>query len=93
MIADTACRCCALINGHLLCPTESAKVRGGQDDILTCMTVAAMCRRAGVDPSSGVVEEVVFGHVLQAGAGQAPARQVALAAGLPLSTPCTTVRP
>jgi acetyl-CoA C-acetyltransferase len=32
-----------------------------------------------------------MGQVLQAGAGQAPARQVAIAAGLPYSTPCTTI--
>ena len=32
-----------------------------------------------------------MGNVLQAGEGQAPARQAALGAGLPLSTPCTTI--
>ena len=32
-----------------------------------------------------------MGNVLQANEGQAPARQAALGAGLPLSTPCTTV--
>ena len=37
------------------------------------------------------VNEVYMGCVLAAGQGQAPARQAALAAGLPKSTPCTTV--
>ena len=37
------------------------------------------------------VDEVVMGCVLSAGLGQAPARQAALGADLPKSTPCTTV--
>jgi len=37
------------------------------------------------------IDEVLMGSVLTAGQGQAPARQAALAAGLPVSTPCTTV--
>ncbi len=45
--------------------------------------------RIGLDP--GLVDEVLMGHVVQAGAGQAPARQAALYAGLPDTVPCTTV--
>lgn len=45
--------------------------------------------KAGVDPEA--VDEVFMGNVLQANLGQAPARQAALAAGLPQSVPCTTV--
>ncbi len=45
--------------------------------------------RAGISPSS--VDEVVMGNVLQAGQGQAPARQAALYAGLPDTTPCWTL--
>ena len=37
------------------------------------------------------VDEVLMGQVVQAGSGQAPARQAALGAGLPENTPCTTV--
>ena len=37
------------------------------------------------------VEEVIMGNVLQANLGQAPARQAAIFAGLPDTTPCTTV--
>lgn len=45
--------------------------------------------KINLDPS--LVQEVFMGNVLQAGEGQAPARQAALAAGLPNSVPCTTV--
>ncbi|MDG4946668.1 acetyl-CoA C-acyltransferase [Weeksellaceae bacterium KMM 9713] len=41
--------------------------------------------------SADKVEEVYMGNVLQAGEGQAPARQAALGAGLPNNVPCTTV--
>jgi acetyl-CoA C-acetyltransferase len=53
--------------------------------------VKELLNRCNIDPSSGVVDEVLFGHVLQAGAGQAPARQVALGAGLPNSVAATTI--
>jgi acetyl-CoA C-acetyltransferase len=45
--------------------------------------------RAGIDPAS--VEQVLFGCVLPAGQGQAPARQAALGAGLDKHTTCTTL--
>lgn len=45
--------------------------------------------RAGVDV--GMIDEVVLGNVLQTGLGQNPARQVAINAGLPQSTPATTI--
>ena len=54
-------------------------------------TVKDLLARANIDPASGVVDEVIFGQVLQAGAGQNPARQVALKSGLPVTTPCVTV--
>ena len=53
--------------------------------------VKGLLARVGIDPASGIIDEVLFGQVLQAGAGQAPARQVALGAGMPHSTPATTV--
>jgi len=46
-------------------------------------------KRANVDPA--LVQEVVFGNVLSANLGQAPARQAALGAGIPNSVICTTV--
>ncbi|HIJ38128.1 MAG TPA: acetyl-CoA C-acyltransferase [Rhodospirillaceae bacterium] len=56
---------------------------------LGAAAIAAAVERAGVKPDS--VEEVIMGCVLSAGQGQAPARQAALAAGLPLSAGATTV--
>ena len=38
-----------------------------------------------------LVDEVLMGNVVQAGVGQAPARQAALGAGIPNTVPCTTV--
>jgi acetyl-CoA C-acetyltransferase len=38
-----------------------------------------------------LVNEVLMGNVVQAGVGQAPARQAALGAGIPDTVPCTTV--
>lgn len=45
--------------------------------------------KINLDPS--LVEEVFMGNVLQAGLGQAPAKQAAIGAGLPNTIPCTTV--
>ncbi|ASE61358.1 acetyl-CoA C-acyltransferase [Chryseobacterium indologenes] len=45
--------------------------------------------KIGLDPNK--VQEIYMGNVLQAGEGQAPARQVALGAGLSVNTPSTTV--
>jgi acetyl-CoA C-acetyltransferase len=56
---------------------------------LGAAAVKAAVERAGVDPA--VVEQVIMGCVLAAGLGQAPARQAALGAGLPLSAQATTV--
>lgn len=51
--------------------------------------IAAALERSGVDPAR--LDEVVFGHVLQAGAGQITSRQAAVAAGIPMTVPATTV--
>ena len=56
---------------------------------LGAIAIKAAVDRAGLAP--GQVNEVIMGNVLQAGQGQAPARQAALGAGLPLSVACTTV--
>ncbi|MDP6324287.1 MAG: thiolase family protein [Candidatus Thalassarchaeaceae archaeon] len=53
--------------------------------------VRGLLERVNIDPTSGIIDDVLFGQVLQAGAGQAPARQVALGAGMPVSTPATTI--
>ena len=44
-----------------------------------------------IDLNPEQVDEVLMGHVVQAGCGQAPARQAAIFAGLPDTVPCTTV--
>jgi len=56
---------------------------------LGATVIKAAIERAGIQPD--VVDEVIMGNVLQAGQGQAPARQAALGAGLPRSVPCTTI--
>ena len=51
--------------------------------------IAAAVADTGIDP--GEVSEVLMGCVLPAGLGQAPARQAALGAGLPIGATCTTI--
>ncbi len=56
---------------------------------LGSLAIRAALDRAGVE--SDEVEYVIMGQVLQAGAGQAPARQAAIGAGLPKETPADTM--
>ena len=56
---------------------------------LGAVAIRAALARAGVAPDA--VSEVVMGNVLQAGVGQAPARQAAIFGGLPESTPAWTL--
>jgi len=56
---------------------------------LGAIAIKCALERAGVRPDE--VDEVFMGNVVQAGVGQAPARQAALAAGIPNSVPCTTI--
>ncbi|MBB72611.1 MAG: acetyl-CoA C-acyltransferase [Legionellales bacterium] len=70
---------------------------GGLQGALSPLTAtelgtAAICgaiTKAELDPND--IDEVIMGCVLPAGQGQAPARQAALAAELPVSTGCTTI--
>jgi acetyl-CoA C-acetyltransferase len=75
--------------------TPVGKYKGALSDYsaveLGTMAVQELLKRATIDPSSGLIDQVYMGQVLQAGAGQAPARQVALGSGMPADTPCTTV--
>ena len=57
---------------------------------LGAVAIRAAVERAGL-PADAPVDEVLMGQVLQAGAGQAPARQALLRAGLADTTPATTV--
>jgi len=56
---------------------------------LGAVAIKGALSAGSIDPN--VVDEVFMGHVLQAGAGQAPARQAAMGAGLGQKVPCTTV--
>ena len=56
---------------------------------LGAVAIKAAVERAGIAPAD--VEKLYFGCVLPAGQGQAPARQAALKAGLPIAVGCTTV--
>ncbi|XP_062107124.1 acetyl-CoA acetyltransferase 2 [Humulus lupulus] len=56
---------------------------------LGSIAIEAALKMAGVDPS--LVQEVIFGNVLSANLGQAPARQAALGAGISNAVICTTV--
>ena len=53
------------------------------------IAIKAALERAGVAPEQ--VQYVIMGQVLQAGAGQIPARQAAVEAGIPMSTPALTI--
>ena len=55
------------------------------------VAIRAVVERAGLDPATAAIDEVLMGQVLQAGAGQAPARQAALAGGLRDQTPATAI--
>ena len=56
---------------------------------LGAAAIKAAVERAGIPADA--VDEVIMGNVLQAGQGQAPARQAALGAGLPQSVACSTL--
>lgn len=56
---------------------------------LGAVAVRAAADRSGIDPAE--FDEVILGNVVQAGVGQAPARQAAIGAGLPATIPAVTV--
>ncbi len=56
---------------------------------LGAIVIREALERAGVPPGS--VDDVLMGCILQAGLGQGPARQAAVAAGLPAEVPATTI--
>ena len=75
--------------------TPIGKFRGSLSNLsaveLGIRSVKELLNRCNIDAASDIIDEVLFGQVLQAGAGQAPARQVALGAGLPNSIAATTI--
>ncbi|ADY25831.1 acetyl-CoA acetyltransferase [Deinococcus proteolyticus MRP] len=73
--------------------TPTGKFLGALSDVkaveLGSITLAETLKRSGVDPQ--LVEEVIMGQVVQAGAGQAPARQAAIMAGVPDTAGALTI--
>ena len=73
--------------------TPIGKFLGGLSTVpataLGAVAIRAAVERAGVAPER--IDEVFMGQVIQAGAGQAPARQAALGAGLPNGVGATTI--
>ncbi len=73
--------------------TAIGKFQGGLSSLsavkLGAAAVKAAVERAGIDPND--IEEVLMGNVIQAGNGQAPARQAAIFAGLPATVSATTI--
>jgi acetyl-CoA C-acetyltransferase len=65
------------------------ELSGVATPVLGATAIKAAVEKSGV--SADDVQEVIMGCVLPAGLGQAPARQAALGAGLPLSAGCTTI--
>src|SRR5690606_8118682 len=56
---------------------------------LGAQVIRALLEKTGIP--AGQVDEVILGQVLTGGAGQNPARQAALGAGLPHTVPCMTI--
>ena len=75
--------------------TPIGKFGGGLSTVpateLGGIAIRAAVERAGLDPATTKLDDVLMGQVLQAGSGQAPARQAALRAGLPDTTSATTI--
>ncbi len=56
---------------------------------LGALAIKEAVKRSGIDSKD--IEEVIMGHVVQGGAGQAPARQAAIHGGIPSNVPCLTI--
>lgn len=73
--------------------TPQGNLLGALKDVsatqLGSIAIKAAIERAHLKPDA--IQEVLMGCVLPAGLGQAPARQAALGAGIPVQTPCTTL--
>ncbi len=56
---------------------------------LGAVAIGSAVERASMDPNH--IDEVLFGHVIQAGQGQITSRQAAVRAGIPMTVPATTI--
>jgi acetyl-CoA C-acetyltransferase len=81
----------AVIAGAARLPT--GRFMGGLSSLtaveLGARAIAGVVERSGVAPED--IEDVIMGNVVQAGVGQAPARQAAIGAGLPETIPAVTI--
>ncbi len=75
------------------CRTPVGRYLGGLSSLaapqLGAVAIREAVRRAGIDPAT--IDDVIMGHVVQGGTGQAPARQAMIAAGLPATIPALTI--
>ena len=75
------------------CRTPIGKYLGGLSSFtapqLGALAIREAVKRAGVDVNA--IDEVIMGHVLQGGSGQAPGRQAAIHAGIPGTVPALTI--
>ncbi len=75
------------------CRTPIGKYLGALSSLpatrLGSIAIAEAVHRAGIDPA--LIDEVIMGHVVQGGTGQAPARQAMIHAGLPGTIPALTI--
>ena len=75
------------------CRTAIGKMGGALSNIpaeqLGAIVMKEAINRAGIKPTD--IDEVLFGNVLTAGAGQSPARQAAIHAGIPVEVPALTL--
>ncbi|MGE5175782.1 MAG: acetyl-CoA C-acetyltransferase [Hyphomicrobiales bacterium] len=75
------------------CRTAIGEFQGGLGSMtapqLGAVAIKEAVKRAGIDPAQ--IDEVLMGNVVQAGVGQAPARQAAIHGGVPDSVPSMTV--
>jgi acetyl-CoA C-acetyltransferase len=75
------------------CRTPIGKYLGALSSLpatrLGAIAIKDAVRRAGIDPKA--IDDVIMGHVVQGGAGQAPARQALIHAGLPAAIPALTI--
>ncbi|PKL93952.1 MAG: acetyl-CoA C-acyltransferase [Gemmatimonadetes bacterium HGW-Gemmatimonadetes-1] len=75
------------------CRTPIGRYQGAISTVpatrLGAIAIAEVVRRAGIDAAS--IDDVIMGHVVQGGSGQAPARQAMIHAGLPATIPALTI--
>ena len=75
--------------GRTAIGTFGGSLAGVPAHSLGATVISGVLEQAGLKPEQ--VDEVIFGHVLTAGTGQNPARQAAIAAGIPETTPSMTI--